>query len=255
MDDSSASVYPVGRTACCVRWLAVQPLPPAVVTSVVRMKLGERTRTAARRFGRVDRTWRRSSPTSPPSSSRSPEHVLPAGNQRHRRGAAHEPGPQPTVGRRRGGRHSGWLVTTPISSSISTPASVAHAGRTSNGCSLCSASAPAATVVNNCAAALVLILKNLTTAERSEVVISRGELVQIGGGFRIPRDSRSQPRHAPRSRHHEPHDGRRLPTGDHAARTAMLLKVHRGNFYMDGFVESPTVPRNWRRSPRTPACR
>ena len=44
--------------------------------------------------------------------------------------------------------------------------------------------AEAACVVNNCAAALVLIVRHFTKQER-EVVISRGELVQIGGGFRI----------------------------------------------------------------------
>jgi len=43
----------------------------------------------------------------------------------------------------------------------------------------------AATVVNNCAAALVLIVRHFITGTR-EIVISRGELLQIGGGFRIP---------------------------------------------------------------------
>ncbi|RME94395.1 MAG: L-seryl-tRNA(Sec) selenium transferase, partial [Verrucomicrobia bacterium] len=46
--------------------------------------------------------------------------------------------------------------------------------------------AGAATVVNNCAAALVLVLRHLARPPRHEVIVGRGELVQIGGGFRIP---------------------------------------------------------------------
>ncbi len=98
--------------------------------------------------------------------------------------------------------------------------------------------AEAATVVNNNAAALVLILHHFCRADASEVVISRGELLQIGGGFRIPDVLESSG-----ARLREVGTTNKTSTGDYAARstrqTALVLKVHRSNFFMDGFVESP----------------
>ncbi len=99
--------------------------------------------------------------------------------------------------------------------------------------------AEAATAVNNCAAALVLMLRHFTRRpSRREVVISRGELIQIGGGFRIPdilEASGAQLR--------EVGTTNRTTLEDYAAAigpgTALLLKVHRSNFYLGGFEGSP----------------
>ena len=98
--------------------------------------------------------------------------------------------------------------------------------------------AEAATVVNNCAAALVLILRHFTSADRKQVVISRGELVQIGGGFRIPEilaASGAQLREIGTTNRTSLSDYARAIGRD----TALILKVHRSNFFMGGFVESP----------------
>ncbi len=98
--------------------------------------------------------------------------------------------------------------------------------------------AEAATVVNNCAAGLVLVLRGLIAPDRAEVIVSRGELVQIGGGFRIP-DILATSGATLR----EVGTTNRTTAADYAAavspRTAMVLKVHRGNFYMAGFVAEP----------------
>jgi L-seryl-tRNA(Ser) seleniumtransferase len=96
--------------------------------------------------------------------------------------------------------------------------------------------ADAATVVNNCAAALVLILRHFTKKKR-EVIISRGELVQIGGGFRIPdilEASGAQLREIGTTNKTSLEDY----AGAIGSDTAMILKVHRSNFFMSGFVES-----------------
>jgi L-seryl-tRNA(Ser) seleniumtransferase len=98
--------------------------------------------------------------------------------------------------------------------------------------------AEAATVTNNCAASLLLILRHFTAGARKEVIISRGELVQIGGGFRIPEileTSGATLREIGTTNKTSLDDySRAVHRG-----TALLLKVHRSNFFMGGFVESP----------------
>ena len=98
--------------------------------------------------------------------------------------------------------------------------------------------AEAATVVNNNAAALVLILRHFCKAAVNEVVISRGELVQIGGGFRIPEVLESSG-----AKLREIGTTNQTSLKDYARgvtrQTALILKVHRSNFFMDGFVKSP----------------
>jgi L-seryl-tRNA(Ser) seleniumtransferase len=100
--------------------------------------------------------------------------------------------------------------------------------------------AEAAMVANNCAAALVLTLRHFTSGERKEVIISRGELVQIGGGFRIP-----DILEASGARLREIGATNKTTLSDYAKaigkQTALILKVHRSNFFMGGFVESPST--------------
>jgi L-seryl-tRNA(Ser) seleniumtransferase len=95
-----------------------------------------------------------------------------------------------------------------------------------------------ATVVNNCAAALVLIVRHFIQ-RKSEVVISRGEMVQIGGGFRIGEILESSGAHL-----REVGATNKTTLDDYARavtmQTALILKVHRSNFVMSGFVASPT---------------
>src|SRR5882724_158741 len=97
--------------------------------------------------------------------------------------------------------------------------------------------AEATTVVNNCAAALILILRHFT-AKKKEVVISRGELIQIGGGFRIP-----EILEASDAKLREIGTTNKTSVKDYARAlgpdTALILKVHRSNFFMGGFIESP----------------
>lgn len=100
--------------------------------------------------------------------------------------------------------------------------------------------AEAATAVNNCAAALVITLRHLCRGDRREVIVSRGELVEIGGGFRIPdilETSGAQLVEVGATNKTHLNDYAKAIT----PQTAMILKVHRSNFYIGGFTEEPST--------------
>ena len=98
--------------------------------------------------------------------------------------------------------------------------------------------AEAALVANNNAAAALVVLAALAAGR--EVIVSRGELVEIGGGFRVP-DVLAQSGATLR----EVGTTNRTRVADYAAaigeRTALLLRVHRSNFRIEGFTEQPSL--------------
>jgi L-seryl-tRNA(Ser) seleniumtransferase len=98
--------------------------------------------------------------------------------------------------------------------------------------------ADAAVVVNNNAAATMIVLAALAAGR--EVVVSRGELVEIGGGFRVP-DVLVQSGAILR----EVGTTNKTRAADYAAaisdRTALLLRVHPSNFRIEGFTERPEL--------------
>jgi L-seryl-tRNA(Ser) seleniumtransferase len=96
----------------------------------------------------------------------------------------------------------------------------------------------AAILTNNNAAAVTLLLA--AVASGREVVVSRGELVEIGGGFRVP-DVIQQGG----AKLREVGTTNRTRAGDYAdaltRRTAAMLRVHRSNFDIVGFTETPSI--------------
>lgn len=98
--------------------------------------------------------------------------------------------------------------------------------------------AEAAAVVNNCAAAVLLMLTAL--AKGKEVIVGRGELVEIGGGFRMPEIMRLSG-----ARMVEVGTTNRTRASDYAGaitpKTAAILKVHASNFQVVGFTETVSL--------------
>ena len=95
-----------------------------------------------------------------------------------------------------------------------------------------------AIIVNNCAAATILTLQAIAAGK--EVIVSRGQLVEIGGGFRLPEVFESA---GVRLREVGTTNRTYLRDYENAVReeTGAIIRVHRSNFHQSGFVTEPAI--------------
>jgi L-seryl-tRNA(Ser) seleniumtransferase len=99
--------------------------------------------------------------------------------------------------------------------------------------------AEAAVVVNNNAAAVILVLTAL--AKNTDVLISRGQLVEIGGGFRIPEIMAQSGANLVEVGTTNRTYGRDFEAAIAPGRTGLLLSVHTSNYQITGFTAQPSL--------------